>query len=55
MIGEGSRCRRKCQSVEFPIDPSARRFMRKSEQSTISFEEIGRETVKLKAIPISLH
>lgn len=53
-IEEGSHHRCKSQSVEFPIDPSAIRFIRKSEQDTIPFEEIGREVEKLNAVPINL-
>lgn len=53
-IEEGLCHRGKPKGVEFPINPLARRFTRRSEQATIPFEEIRREQVKLKTILINL-
>jgi hypothetical protein len=54
MIREGVHYHGKFRGVEFPVDLSARWFLRRLERETIPFEAIGREEVKLKAIPVSL-
>jgi 3-polyprenyl-4-hydroxybenzoate decarboxylase len=54
-IEGSSRHRCKSKGVQFLIDPSAKRFQRRSERATIPFKEIEREEVKLKTVPIKLH